>query len=131
MRTSTRCTPALVASRCRRLVPPDRSTDKDLDDCHSEGRADFSMRRAPARGENAVLHTTGANAQIRNRCVTECDTPQENPIKQRGAMRNTSCSANSRMVPARHHGFSLIELLIVVALVAVLAGMSVPATLGR
>src|SRR6185436_1457907 len=55
---------------------------------------------------------------------------QENPRKQRGAMRNTSCSVSNRMQTARHEGFSLVELLIVVALVATMAAIVVPSVQG-
>jgi prepilin-type N-terminal cleavage/methylation domain-containing protein len=51
-------------------------------------------------------------------------------MKQHVPVRNVSCSASSRMAPARENGFSLIELMIVVALVATLAGITVPAVAG-
>ena len=47
-------------------------------------------------------------------------------MKQHLFMRNASCSANGRMVPARERGFSLVELMMVGAIAAVLAGVSVP-----
>lgn len=51
-------------------------------------------------------------------------------MKQRRAMRNTSCSVSNRMLRARHEGYSLVEIMIVVALVATLAAITVPSVQG-
>ncbi len=51
-------------------------------------------------------------------------------MKQHRAMRNASCSASKCMAVRRESGFSLIELMIVVGLVAVLAAISVPVIAG-
>jgi prepilin-type N-terminal cleavage/methylation domain-containing protein len=80
-----------------------------------------------ALGKNAV---PDANAELVSGVWRNATRPQENLMKQHSAMRNASCSASNRMRPARHEGYSLVEIMIVVALVATLAAITVPSVQG-
>ena len=51
----------------------------------------------------------------------------DSPRRPRDRVRNAPCYPSSVSIRTRAEGFSLIELVIVVALIAVLAGLSVPA----
>jgi len=55
---------------------------------------------------------------------------KETPVKQHGPVRITSCSVSKCVALPREGGFSLIELMIVVALIATLAAITVPAVTG-
>ena len=88
----------------------------------------FCQRRERRRRARTAYRAPNPSLVIR--VWRNATRPFENSMKQHGAMRNTSCSVSNRMQPARHEGFSLVEIMIVVGLVAILAAITVPSVSG-
>lgn len=87
--------------------------------------------RAIASGRNAVLHKLSPRTfKFVIRVWQNATRPLENPIKQHLHMRNISCCGRGPMALRRESGFSLIELMVVGAVIGVLAAISVPAIAG-